>query len=238
MNTPDPILAAIATHRAAYDAFQVAPDGEASILAEEAYREAGDILVTTACTTPTGAAKLLDHLRWWLAEEVAFADSYGLTYRAAQVRVADLTALACACWPVATVGVDPIHRAIATAETAEAAHTAALSGLDENDDGQVRRANAAADASSAAFDALTSVMPTTRAGLFALAGFYARESEEFEPMCAGGQYLQHLAAALKVGDSTGLISGLSLAKAASDQRLVCLIPRAAAQAPSSARAQG
>ncbi len=237
MTEPDPVLAAIATHRTAYDAFQVAPDGEAAILAEEAYREAGDVLVTMACATPAGAVQLLEHLCWWLAEEVAFADSYGLTYRAAQVRVADLTALACACWPVATVGVDPIHRAIATAETAEAAHSASLSGLDESNDAQMRRANTAADASSAAFEALTAVMPTTRAGLFALAEFYARESEEFEPMCAGGQYLQHLAAALKGSDSTGLISGLSLAKAASDQRLMCMIPRAAAHASSSARAQ-
>ncbi len=235
MTEPDPILAAIATHRAAYDAFQVAPDGKASILAEEAYREAGDVLVTTACTTPAGAVKLLEHLRWWLAEEVAFADSYGLTYRAAQVRVADLTVLACACWPA--VGHDPIHRAIATAETAEAAHTAALSGLDENDDGQVRRANAAADASSAAFQTLTTILPTTRAGLFALAEFYTRESEEFEPMCAGGQYLQHLAAALRGSDSTALISGRLPTKAASDQQLVSLIPQASAHVSSSARAQ-
>ncbi len=63
MTEPDPILAAIATHHAAYDAFQVAPDGKASILAEEAYREAGDVLVMTACTTSAGAMKLLEHLR-------------------------------------------------------------------------------------------------------------------------------------------------------------------------------
>ncbi|SFV06200.1 hypothetical protein SAMN02799631_04371 [Methylobacterium sp. 174MFSha1.1] len=237
MTQTDPILAAITAHRAAYDAFQVAPEGDASILADEAYREAGDVLIAQACTTAAGAAALLQHLRWWLVEEAAFAESYGLTYRAAQVRVADLTALACACWPVAVVGLDPIHQAIATAETAEAAHTAALSGLDESNEVQMRRANAAADASSAAFQALTFVMPTSRAGLYALAEFYARESEEFEPMCAGGQYLQHLAAAMKGSDSTGMISGLSPAKAASDQRLVCMIPRAAAHATSSARAQ-
>ncbi|SEP21808.1 hypothetical protein SAMN04487843_108237 [Methylobacterium sp. ap11] len=237
MTEPDPILAAIATHRAAYDAFQVAPDGEAAILAEEAYREAGEVLVTMACATPAGAMRLLEHLRWWLAEEVAFADSYGLTYRAAQVRVADLTALACSCWPVSGREPDPILPAIEKAEEAEGAHTAALSDLDETDDVQVRAANTAADASSAAFETLTTILPTTRAGLFALAEFYARESEEFEPMCAGGQYLQHLAAALRVSDSTGLISGTSLAKAASHQRLVCMIPRTAAHASSSARAQ-
>ncbi|MBZ6416907.1 hypothetical protein [uncultured Methylobacterium sp.] len=135
------------------------------------------------------------------------------------------------------MGHDPIHRAIATAETAEAAHTAALSGLDETDDGQVRRANAAADASSAAFQTLTTILPTTRAGLFALAEFYARESEEFEPMCAGGQYLQHLAAALRGSDSTALISGRLPTKAASDQQLVSLIPQASAHVFSSARAQ-
>ncbi|QRE76168.1 hypothetical protein [Methylobacterium aquaticum] len=237
MTAPDPILAAITTHRAAYDAFQVAEEGEAAILAEEAYREAGDALVSTACTTPAGAVKLLEHLRWWLAEEAAFAEAHQPTYGAAQVRVADLTVLACTCWPVEAFEADPVFPAIAAAEGAEAAHSAALSGLDEDDDAQVRRANAAADASSAAFQALTTVTPTTRAGLFALAEFYARESEEFELMCAGGQYLQHLAAALKGSDSTGLISGLSLAKAASDQRFVCMIPRSAAHASSLARAQ-
>ncbi len=237
MMSPDPILAAIATHRAAYDAFQVAPEGVASILADAAYRDASDALVAMACTTAAGAAALLTHLRWWLGEEAAFADSYGQAYRIAQVRVADLTALACAWWPATAVGPDPIHWAIAKAETAEAAHSAALSGLDENNDVQVRRANTAADASSAAFQALTKVVPTTRAGLRALAEFYAREAEEFEPMCAGGQYLQHLAAALKGSDSTALISGLSPAKLALHQRLVCMIPRAAAQASSLARAQ-
>ncbi|MEG9460208.1 hypothetical protein [Methylobacterium ajmalii] len=120
------------------------------------------------------------------------------------------------------MGHDPIHRAIATAETAEAAHTAALSGLDETDDGQVRRANAAADASSAAFQTLTTILPTTRAGLFALAEFYARE---------------HLAAALRGSDSTALISGRLPTKAASDQQLVSLIPQASAHVSSSARAQ-
>ncbi|MEE8630811.1 MULTISPECIES: hypothetical protein [Methylobacterium] len=227
MTGADPVLVGIATHRAAYDAFQVAPDGTASIFAEGAYREAGDVLVATACTTSTGAMALLEHLRWWLADEAEFAQAHQPTYGAAQVRVADLTVLACACWPA--VGPDPIHRAIATAETAEAAPTAALSGLDENDDGQVRRADAAADASSAAFQTLTTILSTTRAGLFALAEFYARESEEFEPMCAGGQYLQHLAAALRGGDSSALISDTIPVNFSLNQRLACLIPRAAAQ---------
>jgi hypothetical protein len=106
MTEPDPVLVGIATHRAAYDAFQVAPDGKASILAEEAYREAGDVLVTTACTTSAGAVKLLKHLRWWLADEAEFAQAHQPTYGAAQIRVADLTVLACACWPA--VGPDPI----------------------------------------------------------------------------------------------------------------------------------
>ncbi|WP_053080574.1 hypothetical protein [Methylobacterium variabile] len=237
MTPPDPILAAIATHRAAYDAFQVAPEGNPSVLAEEAYREAGDVLVATACTTAAGALKLLEHLRWWLAEEAEFANSYGLTYQAAQVRVADLTALACACWPAAAVGPDPIHQAIAGAERAERAHTAVLSGLDEDDEAQMRRANAAADASAAAFEALTTVIPSSRAGLNALADFYARETEETEGWCSSGRYLRHLADALRVGDSTPLNPGRPSAKAASHQRLVRLIPLVASHAPSSARAQ-
>jgi hypothetical protein len=237
MTSSDSILAAIAANRSAYDAFQVAEEGEASILAEGGYRAAGDALVSTACTTPADAVKLVEHLRWWLAEEAAFADAHQPTYGAAQVRTADLTVLACTCWPIAAVGPDPIFPVIAATEDAERSHSAALSGLDESDDGQVRRANAAADASSTAFEVLTTVIPTTRAGLFALAEFYARESEEFEPMCAGGQYLQHLAAALRNIDSAVPISDRSSTKAEVHQRFVCLIPRAAAQASSSAGAQ-
>ncbi len=50
-----PIVAAIARHRAAYDAYQVAPEGAASIEANDEYDEASLVLVTTGCATRFGA---------------------------------------------------------------------------------------------------------------------------------------------------------------------------------------
>ena len=90
---PDLIHAAIKAHRTAYDAFQVAPDGDASLEAEEAYDEAGAALVATACTTRRGAVALLSHLRWWLSEEAEYAEAHQPAYGIAQARAADLALL-------------------------------------------------------------------------------------------------------------------------------------------------
>ncbi len=46
-----PVHAAIAAHRAAYDAFQIAPEGKASEHASDAYDEANMAVVAVACAT-------------------------------------------------------------------------------------------------------------------------------------------------------------------------------------------
>lgn len=89
--TPDPIHAAIKRHRAAYDAFQVAPEGIRSILANDEYEAASDALIATACATRFGALALLAHLRWWLVEEAEFKAGHQPAYRLAETRAADLT---------------------------------------------------------------------------------------------------------------------------------------------------
>ncbi len=66
--TTDPIFSAIAAHRDAWAAFQVAPDDEASE-AEEAEYEAAMKLLGTACASQAGALALVAHLRWYVEEE-------------------------------------------------------------------------------------------------------------------------------------------------------------------------
>lgn len=46
--TADPIHAAIERHRTAYDAYQVAPEGEASMIANDDYDTATDALINYA----------------------------------------------------------------------------------------------------------------------------------------------------------------------------------------------
>ena len=90
-STADPIHAAIERHRAAYDAYQVAPEGEASMIANDDYDAATDALVTTPCASRFGALALLGHLRWWLGEEAEFSAAHQPGYGIAKARVADLT---------------------------------------------------------------------------------------------------------------------------------------------------
>jgi len=87
----DPIHALIERHRATYDAFQIAPEGDASLRAEAAYDDASDALTSTACASRFGALALLAHLRWWLAEEAEFKDGHQPAYGIAEARAADLT---------------------------------------------------------------------------------------------------------------------------------------------------
>ncbi|MCJ2110242.1 hypothetical protein MKK64_03275 [Methylobacterium sp. E-025] len=87
----NPIHAAIERHRTAYDAYQVAPEGEASMITNEDYEAATDTLTTTPCASRLGALALLGHLRWWLSKEAEFSAAHQLGYGIAQARVADLT---------------------------------------------------------------------------------------------------------------------------------------------------
>lgn len=87
----DPILAAIQRHRAAFDAFQIAPEGAASLVANDEYDAATEVLVATPSATRFGALALLAHLRWWLAEESECAAGHQPGYRLAQARAGDLT---------------------------------------------------------------------------------------------------------------------------------------------------
>jgi len=89
--TPDPIHAVIERHRAAYDAYQIAPEGVASMEANDEYDAASEALVSTACATRFGALAFLAHLRWWLIEEADFRDGYQPAYSLAEARAADLT---------------------------------------------------------------------------------------------------------------------------------------------------
>lgn len=87
----DPIHTLIERHRAAYDAFQVAPEGKLSLIASDDYDAASEALTSTACASRFGALALLAHLRWWLAEEAQFKDGHQPAYSIAEARAADLT---------------------------------------------------------------------------------------------------------------------------------------------------
>lgn len=99
--------------------------------------------------------------------------------------------------PAAAQTVDPVFAAINTARRAGMALTAALSNLDEDDEGQNRRANAAADADSDARNALGKVVPTTDAGFRALVRFHAEDITFLEPDTFGALALRDIEAALE-----------------------------------------
>ncbi len=87
----DPIHAAIERHRAAYEAFQTAPQGAPSFVASDEYDAATEALVSTACATRFGALALVSHLRWWIEAEAEFKAAYQPAYGLAEARVSDLT---------------------------------------------------------------------------------------------------------------------------------------------------
>jgi len=86
-----PVHAAIAAHRTAYDAFQIAPEGEASERAETAYDEASMAVVAVACTTAPEALALFRHLAWWVLDEAEFAAGHQPAYDIAMARAKDLS---------------------------------------------------------------------------------------------------------------------------------------------------
>lgn len=101
--------------------------------------------------------------------------------------------------PARPAPADPIFAAIEHAQATDAALTAILSVLEEDDEPAMGRADEAADTASEAFNALRHVRPTTAAGFRALVSFYAEQAELDEPHCAGGMYLRHVLAALPEG---------------------------------------
>jgi hypothetical protein len=90
-NLADPILAVIDRHSEAWSVFQAAPEGEASEIANLETFDALTALLTTSCATRFGSLALLQHLRWWLAEEARNAGGYGEDWAIAEARASDLT---------------------------------------------------------------------------------------------------------------------------------------------------
>ena len=88
---PDPIHAAIARHRSAYEVFWAASDRRAAAIANGECDAATDALVVTSCASRFGALTLLGHLRWWLALEAEFLAADRPSYGIAEARAADLT---------------------------------------------------------------------------------------------------------------------------------------------------
>lgn len=181
---PDPILAAIAHHRQAWDTFQVAPEGDDSLKACCEMADALDAVLGTACASRSGADSLVEHLRWWLAEEADFAADYQPAYGRAEARIAEIVMLM-GLPPAqahdervhARVAADPIFAVLNAANTAEIAHTLACETLDEDDEASMSGYNAAADHAHQAWRALDRTPPTTLGGLRALVCHYVRLGE-------------------------------------------------------------
>ncbi|GJE19539.1 hypothetical protein [Methylobacterium marchantiae] len=91
------VFEAISAHRAAYDAFQVAPDEnvdlDAALDAQSAMQTALIEMLTTPCVSRPDALALRSHLQWWLADEAESAADYQPAYAIAQARAAELTML-------------------------------------------------------------------------------------------------------------------------------------------------
>lgn len=97
----DPVLAAIERHSEAWQVFQVAPEGEPSLQAEDEADASLYSLLGTACATRAGMLCLVRHLRWFLAEEASNASGHGDAWNIAKAREADLSLC---------LGVEPIQR--------------------------------------------------------------------------------------------------------------------------------
>ncbi|WP_345819896.1 hypothetical protein ABC766_27070 [Methylobacterium fujisawaense] len=241
-----PLHAAIAAHRAAYDAFQIAPEGEDSELASCELLDALDALVEAACafpilgrSLPEGAGALLAHLQWWLTDEAVNAADYQPNYGILLGRAMDLAVVlerndfplprsgerkgsASGAYP--STEPDPIIAAIVAADMANAAHTATLVHLDEDDEEQVELCNAAACETDRTFSVVEGTMPSTIAGLIALTEFYARDAKLYDRCSGGSEYLAHVARALIAWESSGRFSGGWTTKTIQQQLLEPVIP--------------
>lgn len=98
--------------------------------------------------------------------------------------------------PASAVDADPVFAAIEALRDAEGALTAALRGLNEDDAVQMARADAAADASGDAQNALSRLRPLTMAGLCALIRFHAEDTALLEPDTVGAVAFREVARSL------------------------------------------
>lgn len=91
--TPDPIHAVIERHRAAWEAYQTAPEDirhPETVAADQETFDALTALLSTPCASRFGALALQGHLQWWLKEEEPNAGAYGDDWHVARARAADL----------------------------------------------------------------------------------------------------------------------------------------------------
>ncbi|MCC0806537.1 hypothetical protein FPV16_09945 [Methylobacterium sp. W2] len=95
---PRPTVAeVVSAHRAAWDAFQIAPHEDVDL--DAAYEAQGDMqaaldeVLITPCANRTDALALRFHLQWWLGEEAELAADYQPKYAIAEARVAELDML-------------------------------------------------------------------------------------------------------------------------------------------------
>ncbi len=89
----DPVHGLIERHRAAWFAFQIAPPGEATILASDELDIALQTLLGTGCTCRADAVDLLRHLHWFLNTEGVNNPADNFDWRVAQARAIDLALL-------------------------------------------------------------------------------------------------------------------------------------------------
>ena len=74
--------------------FQVAPDGDPAEFAQIEMIEARDRLLSTSCATLAGCFALVEHLRWFIAEEACnYAAENGSDWRHVVAREAELAML-------------------------------------------------------------------------------------------------------------------------------------------------
>lgn len=91
---PDPITAALNRHRRAWEAYQVAPEGHHSRAWAYEMSDALDEVLDTPCATLAGCFALVEHLRWFIAEEaVNYAAENGRDWQRVVAREAELSML-------------------------------------------------------------------------------------------------------------------------------------------------
>ncbi|SFT11024.1 hypothetical protein [Methylobacterium sp. yr668] len=209
-----PLHAAISAHRAAYDAFQIAPEGEDSEFASCEMLDALEALVEAACafpilgrSLPEGAGALLAHLQWWLTDEAVNATDYQPNYGILLGRAMDLAALlecgdfrlpqsgelkgsASGAYPTARP--DPIFAALAAVEDADRRADQVLAETAGDESPEANARFEAEDRRRGEVEAMfASTVPTTLAGLAALVRRYVATASTI-----ASEDLKHIARAL------------------------------------------